>query len=122
MGLTFDQDNHRHCVQINISENDVVEGPEQFSVNLNSADNEILVPDTAIIEIEERGGKTWEEVPITILITFIIVPMVNGTWSSHSLNHKIWVYVSSYNNGSPGKKKKKAYISPQTHIGNLLLP
>ena len=58
MGLTFDQDNLRHCVQIDISEDNVVEGPEQFSVNLTSADHETLVPDTAIIEIEEHGGKT----------------------------------------------------------------
>ena len=74
MGLTFDQDNLRHCVQVSIVEDGVVEGPEQFNVTLTSADNENLIPDTAIVEIEKHGGKTREEVPITtILITFSIV-------------------------------------------------
>ena len=93
MGLTFDQDNLRNCVQINISEDGIVEGPEQFSVTLTSADNETLVPNTAIIEIEECGGKTGEEVPvITVLITFRIVLMLIGMWLSHWLHHDIWEF------------------------------
>ena len=97
MGLTFTQDNLRHYVQINISEDGVIEGPEQFNVTLTSADNETLVPDTAIVEIEERSGKTGEEVPvITFLITFRIVMILNGMWSSHRLHHDIWGFACTY--------------------------
>ena len=120
MGLTFDQDNLRHCVQINISEDGVVEGPEKVNVTLTSADNVNLDPDTAIVEIEERGGKTREEVTITIiLITFIIVPMLNGTLSPHSLHHAIRMYACSelttLKNCRQKTSKSNAYISAQTH-------
>ena len=55
--LTFDEQTSRNCVNFTGFEDNVVEPNENFTVILTNGDDVILIPDIAIVTIEEGEGK-----------------------------------------------------------------
>lgn len=60
----------RQCVRVVAHEDDVVEGPEDFTLTLNSTDGVDLDPDTATVTIEESMCKSCD--PCHIIIASVI--------------------------------------------------
>ena len=55
--LTFDPDNSRRCVQFNIKEDGVTEGPEDFTVSLETNDMVNLSPDRTTVDVGDSDSK-----------------------------------------------------------------
>ncbi len=58
MVLTFESGDTRRCVDFSIREDGVIEGMEEFTVNLETDDMVQLVPDTATVEILDSDCKS----------------------------------------------------------------
>ena len=58
--LTFGEGSERRCVQIELVNDTVFEGPEQFMTRLSTVEVVVtLIPDTATILIQDDDGE-WE--------------------------------------------------------------
>lgn len=57
--LTFSPGVDRQCVNVTLPDDGIVEGEETFNVTLTSNDSILLVPETAMVVIEESSSKMF---------------------------------------------------------------